>query len=82
MFICLGGGFTSQRGTFGTVAKLDTMMSVAFGKNPAYAYSCGATGNIYIWKGRNLERTVQAHQGPCFAIHSLDKVNSCKVLCR
>ena len=69
-----GGGFTSQRGTFGTVAKLDTMMSVAFGKDPLYAYSCGSSGSVYVWKGRTLERTVMAHQGPCFAMHSLDKV--------
>jgi len=59
------------------VAKLDTMMSVAFGKDPTCAYSCGATGLVYIWRKNVLERTVQAHQGPCFAIHSLDKAINC-----
>lgn len=74
VFYVTGGGFTSQRGTFGSVAKLDTMLSITYGRLPQYAYSGGSTGAVYVWKGRVLERVVNVHQGPCFALHSLEKV--------
>ncbi|XP_033122529.1 echinoderm microtubule-associated protein-like 6 [Anneissia japonica] len=68
-----GGGFTSKRGTFGNVGKLDTMMCVTYGRSPEMTYSGGANGNVYIWQDVTLTKTVKAHEGPCFAIHSLDK---------
>ena len=69
-----GGGFTSQRGTFGNVAKLDTMMCITFGKTSDTCYTGGGNGSIYIWQGVNLLKAVKAHEGPLFAMHSLDKV--------
>ncbi|XP_038072339.1 echinoderm microtubule-associated protein-like 6 [Patiria miniata] len=68
-----GGGFTSKRGTFGNVGKPDTMMCVSYSRSPEMTYSGGATGSIYVWQDVTLIRTVSAHQGPCFAMHSLDK---------
>lgn len=73
-YMFLGGGFTSNRGTFGNVSKLDTMMCVSFGRAPDICYTGGANGSIYVWSGLNLQRTIKAHEGPCFAMHSLDKV--------
>ncbi len=74
IFLYIGGGFTSVRGTFGNVAKLDTMMCIAFGKTADTCYTGGANGNIYVWSGESLAKSVKAHEGPCFAMHSLDKV--------
>ena len=71
-----GGGFTSNRGTFGNVGKLDTMTCISFGKNQDICYTGGANGHIYVWKGKTLSKTIKAHEGPCFAMHSLDKVGS------
>ncbi|XP_072031189.1 echinoderm microtubule-associated protein-like 6 isoform X3 [Amphiura filiformis] len=68
-----GGGFTSKRGTFGNVGKPDTMMCVAFGSDPLVTYSGGSSGNVYIWQDLKLSKTIKAHDGPCFAMHSLDK---------
>ncbi|XP_064621338.1 echinoderm microtubule-associated protein-like 6 [Lineus longissimus] len=68
-----GGGFTSNRGTFGNVAKLDTMLCLAFGKDADTCYTGGANGEVYVWQGNVVARTVKAHEGPCFAMHSLDK---------
>jgi len=68
----VGGGMTSQRGVFGNAGKLDSMLCVAYG-NQGNVYSGAANGQVYIWKGRTLERTVKTHDGPCFAIHALDK---------
>ncbi len=77
LFICTGGGFTSKRGTFGNVGKPDTMMCVAFGSDPVVTYSGGSSGNVYIWQNLKLSKTIKAHDGPCFAMHSLDKVSGC-----
>uniref|UniRef100_A0A8C0UQ86 EMAP like 6 n=1 Tax=Cyanistes caeruleus TaxID=156563 RepID=A0A8C0UQ86_CYACU len=68
-----GGGFTSKRGTFGSVGKLETMMSVSYGRVEELVFSGAATGDIYIWKETLLLRTVKAHDGPVFAMHALDK---------
>ena len=69
-----GGGFTNARGKFGTVAKVDSMMCIAFGKTADVCFTGGANGSIYIWSGSSLQKTIKAHTGPCFAMHSLDKV--------
>lgn len=69
-----GGGFTSKRGTFGTTGKLETMMSVSYGRMEDLVFSGAATGDIYIWKDTLLLKTVKAHDGPVFAMHALDKV--------
>lgn len=68
-----GGGFTSKRGIFGSIGKPDTMMCVCFGRSPEMTYSGGANGNIYHWQDTTLLTMVKAHEGPCFAMHSLDK---------
>ena len=75
--VCLsGGGFTSSRGTFGKVAKNCDMLCLAFGKTADITYSGGSDGNVFVWAGTNLQKVVKAHQGPLFAMHSLDKVSS------
>ena len=68
-----GGAFTSNRATYGNVAKLDTMVSLAFGSSVEICFTGSLGGLIYCWKGNKLERVVQAHSGPCYAIHSLDR---------
>ncbi|XP_074647902.1 echinoderm microtubule-associated protein-like 6 [Tubulanus polymorphus] len=68
-----GGGFTSKRGTFGTVAKLDTMLCVTYGKDAETCYSGGANGEVYVWQNNTVTRTIKAHEGPCFAMHCLDR---------
>ncbi|KAJ8309461.1 hypothetical protein KUTeg_014335 [Tegillarca granosa] len=68
-----GGGFTSSRGTFGNVAKLCDMLCVTFGKTPDICYCGGSDGNVFIWNDVTLKKVVKAHEGPLFAMHSLDK---------
>lgn len=74
-----GGGFTSKRGTFGHAGKHDSMMCVTYGKNPEVVFSGGALGKVYIWQGNALQGSIQAHDGPVFAIQTLEKVRK-KVL--
>ena len=75
--INVGGGFTSKRATFGSVAKIDTMMTVVFAaETPDLVYTGGASGQVYVWAGLELQRVVKAHEGPCFTLHSLDKVGN------
>lgn len=68
-----GGGFTSTRGTFGNVSKSCDMLCVAFGKAADISFSGGSDGNVFIWKDSTLQKSVKAHEGPLFAMHSLDK---------
>lgn len=75
--ILLGGGFTSSRGTFGKIAKNCDMLCLAFGKTEDVVYSGGSDGNVFVWTGTTLQKTIKAHEGPLFAMHSLDKVVTC-----
>ncbi|EPY88709.1 echinoderm microtubule-associated protein-like protein [Camelus ferus] len=68
-----GGGFTSKRGIFGSVGKLETMMCVSYGRMEDLVFSGAATGDIFIWKDILLLKTVKAHDGPVFAMYALDK---------
>lgn len=78
LMFATGGGCTSKRGTLGNVAKLCDMMCVTHGKTPEVCFSGGSDGNIFIWQDVQLVKTVKAHEGPCFAMHALDKVRQRK----
>ncbi|XP_030627440.1 echinoderm microtubule-associated protein-like 6 isoform X1 [Chanos chanos] len=68
-----GGGLTFKRGSFGNLGKPETMMSVCYGRTEELVFSGAATGDVYIWKEPMLLKTVKAHDGPVFAMFSLDK---------
>ncbi|KAM9364927.1 echinoderm microtubule-associated protein-like 6 [Pholidichthys leucotaenia] len=69
-----GGGLTSRRGVFRRVSRLETMMSVCYGRGgEALVFSGAANGDVYVWKEPLLLKTVKAHDGPVFAMFSLDK---------
>ncbi|XP_061084047.1 echinoderm microtubule-associated protein-like 6 isoform X1 [Conger conger] len=68
-----GGGLTFKRGVFGSLGKLETMMSVCYGRGEDLVFSGAATGDVYIWKDTALLKTIKAHDGPVFAMYSLDK---------
>ncbi|KAG7492916.1 hypothetical protein MATL_G00019970 [Megalops atlanticus] len=68
-----GGGLIFKRGIFGNLGKLETMMSVCYGRSEDLVFSGAATGDVYIWKDTMLLKTVKAHDGPVFAMYSLDK---------
>ncbi|XP_032820802.2 echinoderm microtubule-associated protein-like 6 isoform X1 [Petromyzon marinus] len=68
-----GGGLTSRRGDFGALARRDTMMCAVYGKAEDTVYAGAARGDVYLWKGTTLLRTVKAHDGPIFSMHALEK---------
>nr|XP_020441832.1 echinoderm microtubule-associated protein-like 6 isoform X2 [Monopterus albus] len=68
-----GGGLTFRRGVFRSVGRPETMMSVCYGRSEALVFSGATTGDVYIWKEPLLLKTVKAHDGPVFAMFSLDK---------
>uniref|UniRef100_A0A3B3TPX9 EMAP like 6 n=1 Tax=Poecilia latipinna TaxID=48699 RepID=A0A3B3TPX9_9TELE len=68
-----GGGLTFRRGAFRSVGRPETMMSVCYGRSEALVFSGAANGDVYIWKEPILLKTVKAHDGPVFAMFSLDK---------
>ncbi|XP_028844275.1 echinoderm microtubule-associated protein-like 6 isoform X1 [Denticeps clupeoides] len=68
-----GGGLTFRRGAFGNLGKPETMMSVCYGRADDLVFSGAATGDVYVWKEPTLLKTVKAHDGPVFAMFSLDK---------
>lgn len=54
-------------------------MSVCYGRSEALVFTGAATGDVYIWKEPLLLKTVKAHDGPVFAMFSLDKVRRADV---
>lgn len=49
-------------------------MSVCYGRAEPLVFSGAATGDVYIWKEPLLLKRVKGHDGPVFAMYSLDKV--------
>uniref|UniRef100_A0A8C8JSK0 Echinoderm microtubule-associated protein-like 6 n=1 Tax=Oncorhynchus tshawytscha TaxID=74940 RepID=A0A8C8JSK0_ONCTS len=68
-----GGGLTFKRGIFGNLGKLETMMSVCYGRSEDLVFSGSTTGDVYIWRETTLMKTIKAHDGPVFSMCSLDK---------
>uniref|UniRef100_A0AAR2JS34 HELP domain-containing protein n=1 Tax=Pygocentrus nattereri TaxID=42514 RepID=A0AAR2JS34_PYGNA len=68
-----GGGLTFKRGIFGNLGKQETMMSACYGRSEDLVFSGATTGDVYIWKDTSLIKTIKAHDGPVFAMCSLDK---------
>lgn len=49
-------------------------MSACFGRSEDLVFSGATNGDIYIWRDTSLIKTIKAHDGPVFAMCSLDKV--------
>lgn len=69
-----GGGLTFKRGIFSNLGKQETMMSACYGRSEDLVFSGATTGDVYIWKDTTLMKSIKAHDGPVFAMCSLDKV--------
>lgn len=50
-------------------------MSACFGRSEDMVFSGATNGDIYIWRDTTLIKTIKAHDGPVFAMCSLDKVS-------
>lgn len=57
-----GNALTPKRGIFGKTGDLQTILCVASAKDDI-TYSGALNGDIYVWKGLNLVRTIQAAHG-------------------
>ncbi|MEQ2213211.1 hypothetical protein XENOCAPTIV_011337 [Xenoophorus captivus] len=57
-----GNALTPKRGIFGKTGDLQTILCVASAKDDI-TYSGALNGDIYVWKGINLTRTVQSAHG-------------------
>uniref|UniRef100_A0A4W6DSW6 EMAP like 6 n=1 Tax=Lates calcarifer TaxID=8187 RepID=A0A4W6DSW6_LATCA len=68
-----GGGLTFKRGIFGNLGKQETMMSACYGRSEDLVFSGATNGDVYIWRDTTLIKTIKAHDGPVFAMCSLDK---------
>lgn len=55
-------------------------MSACFGRSEDLVFSGATNGDIYIWRDTTLIKTIKAHDGPVFAMCSLDKVGLVSVL--
>ena len=57
-----GNALTPKRGIFGKTGDLQTILCLATAKDEV-TYSGALNGDIYVWKGLNLARTVLAAHG-------------------
>uniref|UniRef100_A0AAX7TW25 EMAP like 6 n=1 Tax=Astatotilapia calliptera TaxID=8154 RepID=A0AAX7TW25_ASTCA len=68
-----GNALTPKRGIFGKTGDLQTILCVASAKDDI-TYSGALNGDIYVWKGLNLIRTVQsAHSAGIFSMYSCEE---------
>nr|XP_029131339.1 echinoderm microtubule-associated protein-like 6 [Labrus bergylta] len=68
-----GNALTPKRGIFGKTGDLQTILCVASAKDDI-TYSGALNGDIYVWKGLNLIRTVQAaHGAGIFSMYSCEE---------
>ena len=67
-----GNSFTSKRGIFGKLGKVETMLCLTFGSD-GKTYTGSASGKICVWEENQLVRVVNAQKGPMFAIHALEQ---------
>lgn len=57
-----GNALTPKRGVFGKTGDLQTILCLACAKDEV-TYSGALNGDIYVWKGITLMRTVQGAHG-------------------
>lgn len=63
-----GNALTPKRGMFGRTGELQTILCVACARDEV-TYSGALNGDIYVWKGINLIRTIQgAHGVSCVTV--------------
>uniref|UniRef100_H3AL06 EMAP like 5 n=1 Tax=Latimeria chalumnae TaxID=7897 RepID=H3AL06_LATCH len=68
-----GGGMIGRKGCVGPGAKMETMMCAVYGWAEEMVFSGTSTGDICIWRGMFLVKTIKAHDGPVFSMHALEK---------
>ncbi|KAF4802612.1 hypothetical protein TURU_023792 [Turdus rufiventris] len=68
-----GNALTAKRGIFGKTGDLQTILCLACAKEDI-TYSGALNGDIYVWKGLNLVRTIQgAHGAGIFSMYACEE---------
>ncbi|XP_072121311.1 echinoderm microtubule-associated protein-like 6 isoform X4 [Mobula birostris] len=68
-----GNALTPKRGIFGKTGDLQTILCLACAKDEV-TYSGALNGDIYVWKGLNLVRTIQgAHGAGIFSMYPCEE---------
>ncbi|XP_031213616.1 echinoderm microtubule-associated protein-like 5 isoform X5 [Mastomys coucha] len=68
-----GNALTPKRGVFGKTGDLQTILCLACARDEL-TYSGALNGDIYVWKGINLIRTIQgAHTAGIFSMNSCEE---------
>ncbi len=64
-----GNTLEKKKGIFGQLKAIQTMFCVAFAKADDVVYTGTTNGDVYVWKGQNLEEIVSsAHDGPIYSM--------------
>ncbi|KAK7807291.1 hypothetical protein U0070_016663, partial [Myodes glareolus] len=68
-----GNALTAKRGIFGKTGDLQTILCLACAKDDI-TYSGALNGDIYVWKGLTLVRTIQgAHSAGIFSMYACEE---------
>lgn len=70
-----GNALTPKRGMFGKTGDLQTILCLACARDEI-TYSGALNGDIYVWKGINLIRTVQGAHGVSEGGSSIPRLTS------
>ena len=74
-----GNSLTAKKGVFGKLGEIQSQLCVAFGPDDV-TFSGTMKGEIYAWKGNNLQRVIEGHTVSVkifsanfrFYVHALD----------
>lgn len=69
-----GNALTAKRGIFGKTGDLQTILCLACAKEDI-TYSGALNGDIYVWKGLNLVRTIQAAHSVSCVFNAFAEIN-------
>jgi microtubule-associated protein-like 6 len=64
-----GNTLEKKKGLFGQLKSMQTMFCVVFSKTDDIYYTGTTSGDIYVWKGQNLDEIISAaHDGPIYSM--------------
>lgn len=69
-----GNSLTPKRGVFGKTGDLQTILCLACARDEV-TYSGALNGDIYVWKGINLVRTIQGAHAVSVSLNSYQMLN-------
>lgn len=78
-FSILGSKIDKRPVTYGKAGQVSSMLCVCHSPHDDLCFAGADNGEIYVWQGTTLRRTIKGHRGAVYAMYALR--NSAKEVC-